>query len=333
MDAGHMTEHLLFPLGEMVTRERTHASYGGGIQGGMLTPTGGKYIFLFSDEASGKLYGYNYHSWLDEQHDVFFYTGHGGSKGDQEFVGRNRILRDASAEGREVHLFIATGTVPGRAQKIHEYAGHFALSEDEPWRREDNVSYGDTAISMIVFRLERVGRSAASVPLRPRPIGPEPTSTASHEVVAPEANLTSDFLTGPTPGGQATRRERALEERLHVILRGDGRSPARIKIRVPESSVPLYTDTWLEDTRELIEAKGSVSRESVRHAVGQLLDYKRHIQPPPRMLTVLLPERPSSDLVDFVLSVGMGLAVIDGNEIVRITPCPGAGQAPSGTPS
>ena len=40
-------------------------------------------------------------------------------------------------------------------------------------------------------------------------------------------------------------------------------------------------------------------------AIGQLLDYRRHITPPPKALAVLLPSRPTDDLVDLITSLGM----------------------------
>lgn len=46
----------------------------------------------------------------------------------------------------------------------------------------------------------------------------------------------------------------------------------------------------------LFEAKGLLTREAIRMAIGELLDYKRFIRPTPS-LAVLLPERPKIDLV------------------------------------
>ena len=61
----------------------------------------------------------------------------------------------------------------------------------------------------------------------------------------------------------------------------------------------------------LYEAKGDVSRESIRTAVGQLLDYRRHIDPTPTV-AVLLPRRPKADLLDLLQTERIGCVVEDG---------------------
>lgn len=43
----------------------------------------------------------------------------------------------------------------------------------------------------------------------------------------------------------------------------------------PGESRPLYSDLWDETAHELVEAKGTVNRDNLRQAVGQLLDYGR----------------------------------------------------------
>lgn len=67
------------------------------------------------------------------------------------------------------------------------------------------------------------------------------------------------------------------------------------------------TDGFDEAQNRLIEAKASVSRQDIRMAIGQLLDYRRHLNPRPS-LTLLLPERPSEDLV--VLLRGLKIEVV-----------------------
>jgi hypothetical protein len=48
----------------------------------------------------------------------------------------------------------------------------------------------------------------------------------------------------------------------------------------------------------VIEAKGTVTREVTRMAIGQLLDYSRFVDQP--KLAVLLPEVPRRDLLNFL---------------------------------
>jgi hypothetical protein len=48
-------------------------------------------------------------------------------------------------------------------------------------------------------------------------------------------------------------------------------------------------------------------------AVGQLYDYRRHVDVEGLRCSVLLPERPSADLRDFVETAGLGLVFKDGD--------------------
>lgn len=75
---------------------------------------------------------------------------------------------------------------------------------------------------------------------------------------------------------------------------------------VDSEGARLETDGWIADTKTLIEAKASNSREDVRMAIGQLLDYRR-FKPVPTEIAVLLPERPSSDLISLLLGLGINI--------------------------
>ena len=61
----------------------------------------------------------------------------------------------------------------------------------------------------------------------------------------------------------------------------------------------LVADAYDRQKDRLLEAKASASREDVRMAIGQLLDYRRHVAPN-AALAVLLPDVPSDDLVDLL---------------------------------
>ena len=63
----------------------------------------------------------------------------------------------------------------------------------------------------------------------------------------------------------------------------------------------MLTDIFDATSQELYEAKGSASRPNVRLALGQLLDYKRHIPVATMEISVLLPHKPAPDLVALLL--------------------------------
>jgi hypothetical protein len=74
-------------------------------------------------------------------------------------------------------------------------------------------------------------------------------------------------------------------------------------VRPPGEVRYLRTDLFDVTTAELCEAKGVTTRESIGHVVGQLLDYRRHV--PANTLAVLVPTRPTDDLIGFLHSLKM----------------------------
>lgn len=237
------------PVNTILTRAVLNQQYGGGIQGGMLTPAGGKLMFLFSDPKAGALHGYDFDGWeTGSRNAVFFYTGEGT---DQRFVRRNRILRDATVEGREVHLFLAAGTTPGSGQKQHQYVGVVRVDPQSPYRIEE----GSDGFDKIVFRLLRDPS--------PAPLGaaatPTQSPTAEHnacEVIDGEEQLVTDFERSAHPAGISSRSEATLVKDYTAAL---GIKHRRLKIRVQGERATFWTDVWDEQRSELIEAKSSAS--------------------------------------------------------------------------
>lgn len=64
----------------------------------------------------------------------------------------------------------------------------------------------------------------------------------------------------------------------------------------------MFCDIYVPERQQLIEAKGDVTREAIRMAIGQLFDYRR-FAPPGTRLAVLLPRYPGPDLEDLLKSV------------------------------
>lgn len=95
----------------------------------------------------------------------------------------------------------------------------------------------------------------------------------------------------------AIAREHALVDTLRAALVAGGHEVARWRIRTPSGAL-LFTDIYDTTDSVLYEAKASSDRDSVRMAVGQLLDYRRFVGA--ESLAVLVPNRPSSDMVDLL---------------------------------
>lgn len=83
-------EALPFETGQLYNRQRDiHQRYAGQQQGGISTPAGAPYVFLFTGE-TGAQYGYS-DGWRDDG--LFAYTGE-GQRGDMQFVRGNKSIRD-----------------------------------------------------------------------------------------------------------------------------------------------------------------------------------------------------------------------------------------------
>ena len=124
-----------------------------------------------------------------------------------------------------------------------------------------------------------------------------------------EAMGTPEFLVETASSMLARRREVELVRAYSQHLAGDGHVVAAHVYHVPELGV-VACDLFDETTGTLYEAKGDVRRESLRMAVGQLLDYRR-FEAPRTHLAVLLPRRPHADLVSFVKTTGATIVYRD----------------------
>jgi 5-methylcytosine-specific restriction protein A len=227
-------------------------------------------------------------------------------------------LYESPSSGRAIHLFIAVGTVPGSGTRRHEYIGQFELDVADPYRREP-VEHSSDGRSVLVFKLNRIGNAVTPLAPKARAIAPTPAESNGSRIVAIEAGHVEEFGRPGTGETTAVRRERAFENQFIEWAQAQGASVGRVEISIAGQSGRLYTDTWVDDDRELFEAKADASRNAIRMAVAQLLDYRRHIDPAPERLTVILPTTPASDLVDFANSVGVGIAIFNDHQLQRLS--------------
>lgn len=125
------------------------------------------------------------------------------------------------------------------------------------------------------------------------------TDATSSRSIPLEEHATAAFVSNPAKGPTfAERREAALVERYGRWLAEHGQAATRNEIRLASQPRPLYTDLFNEHTRELVEAKGTATRNQVRLGLGQVLDYARYVEH--ERLAVLLPVRPAEDLVELL---------------------------------
>jgi hypothetical protein len=277
--------------GEAIERSTLHERYGGRRQGGIGPSTTSPNVLIFADPIAAPPPGH-VEGWRSDG--CFHHTGE-GQRGDQQMKSGNAAIRDHKKDGRALRLFLGT-------RGMVTYQGEFELAQDQSFYTTDAREPGNGPVrNVIVFRL------------RPLDVVPKPSTSTLDRVSRPaveavplEEQWTEKAFVGP--GGrehETDRREQALVLAFRDHLLKQGHDVSRLKIVPPGEAKPLFCDVFDKTTNTVYAAKGTVIREAIRMAIGQLLDYRRFLDPPPR-LALLVPSRPRSDLLELLDSAGVG---------------------------
>ncbi|MBC3982825.1 hypothetical protein H8N01_09650 [Streptomyces sp. AC536] len=315
------TDALPIRPGDVHTREEIQPVLGGSLYGGIVPSDEKANVLLFSYARGGARFGYH-DGWLREEDElgpVFEYTGAGS--GDQVFGGRygkgNSAILGHADRGRTLHLFIAVGTVPGGRTKRHRYVGAFTLDVAEPYvvRRAPNAL--GVPRKALIFRLRPIGPFELLADDRIPPAQNTerelvPADVTTSKMVEPEQNKSQQGERAAVAATATRRREAELSEVFEAHLTARGHAVGRFQIRLKGKTSTLLTDLYDATDHVLYEVKGSARRESVRMALGQLLDYGRYVRTDaepdvPPALVVLLPGLPDADLVELLADHGVGL--------------------------
>jgi len=255
---------------------------------------------FFTDPNTGQRHGY-YDGW--DEDDLFHYVGE-GQLGDQRFVQGNKAVLRHREEGRTLEGF--------KAERSRvTYLGEFELVDTYT---RDAHETGDMNMmrQVIVFRLRPLNDVPSDLP--PVPVTPSSRNVVE-KVSVEEQHTERGFAWPDREPYEFERLESELVNRYRRFLQGQGHVVTRLRVVPAGEGAPLYSDLWDETTLDLIEAKGNVTRDSVRLAVGQLLDYGRFVEAASR--SVLLPARPREDLVRYLKSVGVDVIYQDNEGWVR----------------
>ena len=294
-------------VGDIVTRSDLAVEYGGATQGGIIASRRSNRVFIFTDHSEGNQFGYVYDGFTDDG-SVLHYTG-AGQDGDQLEKGSNSPILTHAEKGRSLHAFVADGVVPGTQTKRQRYLGQFILDPGRPFERMPAPDKNGALRTVMVFRLLAVD----SIPqhLMDKVGFSELTEEPGSLEVPMEINSNYFFETAPHVGGLAVRKESQLVDEF--VASQYGHEFKRWAIRLPEERSPLLTDVYDKTDRVLYEAKAMSARNDVRMAVGQLYDYRRHVNVDDLRCSVLLPARPSADLRNYLETAGLGLVFKDGD--------------------
>lgn len=308
-----------FRPGDVRTRADIRAELGGSPYGGICPSKDKNTVLLFSDISSGEQYGYH-DGWLREEDrlgPIFEYTG-AGTRGDQTFGGDygkgNSAILHHAADGRAIHVFIATGKVPGTDTKTHRYIGRFKVDEGRPYSIRQALDEDQKKRNVIVFRLRPIGdyyradedsippatdtrvtfvRSSSRrrlVPPKPRRKGLNLEESAATVAAREREELTSAY-------------EEVLSEQQHRV--------GRLEVQIRGMEDTLLADLYDESENTLYEPSGSTSRQALKDALMQLLDISRyvnstrHTMPLRRM--VLLPALPGEDIRELLMEHNVGI--------------------------
>jgi hypothetical protein len=298
---------LLFPFvpGQEVTKAAVHKALGGSDQHAMTSCLSRSAFLIFYDPKSGRKFGYDL--WEGEQADgTISYTGQ-GVKGDQKMRGPNLGLIRAAQENAPIHFFrrpeLGVKRVKGNP---YTYVGRVLLG-DPMFQVQVAPDEDGRNRKVFVFKLVPVGHADFVV----TSLGDENgaircefhESPELPEVAQPRGNLRL-----PTA---IELEENKLQNRFRKFLADRGETPETVDIRLPNVKGSVRPDFVLRERGIVIEVKPTISREHVRLAIGQVLDYAHLLKLDGKNYSpaILLPAKPKADLISLTESVGIRLIV------------------------
>ncbi|MCL3992947.1 restriction endonuclease [Streptomyces lavenduligriseus] len=284
--------------GDVIERKQLHAKYGGRTQGAIGPSAKTPNVMIFTDPIAGEKHGY-YDGWMP---DGFFHYSGEGQYGDQRMLSGNASILNHAAEGRALRVFQgARGNVT--------YLGRFAAAG---WYEADAPETGGGPLrKVIVFKL----RPLDTPPQHPgtklgRLLAEQHETVTEIDIERLETEKT--FVDPNREPYEAERRESKLVLDFSAYLRTKGHRVNRQRILpAGDETRPLLTDLYVPDLDLLIEAKGSVTRENMRMALGQLIDYNRFVGA--KHQAILVPSKPRPDLIELVRAAGQVIIWPEGN--------------------
>jgi hypothetical protein len=194
---------------------------------------------------------------------------------------------------------LTTETPSARIRFTKALSHSSALAQLHPDRNTDH--HGVCQWMDMRLSKKRKGSSDKNQPGTGEPLG---RSASSAQIAAPPTNYQFDFKIRTRQQVTTGKRSEArLLHRYRQWLKWQGRELPTFKCN------KLQCDGFEEGRRNLIEAKAAASREHIRMAVGQLLDYAYHARKKLGRLNkaILLPEKPHEDLEEWLRNLEISL--------------------------
>ncbi len=284
-------------VGEQMKRQELHLLVGGSNQTGMTSCLQKTEFMVFHDKKVSKEFGYD--AWEGWQVDgEFTYTGQ-GKKGDQELKRGNIGIIKAFEGGRAIRLIESNNTYA-------TYIGEFVLG-DPYFEIRQALDEDKNLRNVFVFNLVPVGevfhanKQSANAFLNDY----EVASWVSPNDSVVEIEFANRILS------HMEQLEHTLQAEFGNFLIASNEVVQNISFTIDGQKGRLRPDFWLPDRNLVVEAKVSTSREYVRQAIGQVLDYQNlakqnGLNP---KAAILLPGMPSPDLVMLLRTLGIVLII------------------------
>jgi hypothetical protein len=293
-----MSTSIEFPYssGDQFKRADMHQLVGGSFRHGMTKCNNGRDYLLFHDAKNSKKFGYD--KWEGLQADGSFHYSGQGTVGNQSMTRANLGLVKANEEGIPIHLIESTGGVC-------TYLGQYILGEPAFTIEKAPDVRGEQEREVFVFNLIPISNC-------------DDLDLSSYKSLQVEGFsrpwIRSDFETINLIGQvksktQIERTEIKLQAEFGEYLLANGHEVFSHTFHLSGRKGGLKPDFWIPCLGLVVEAKPSSSREFVRMAIGQVLDYANlsSLEGHPMTPAILLPNRPISDLSGLIGNLGITL--------------------------
>ncbi|HEX8752465.1 MAG TPA: hypothetical protein VF731_03535 [Solirubrobacterales bacterium] len=278
---------------QTILRKDLHRRFGGQTQGGISPSAQTANVFIFYDPLTGERHGY-YDDWQADG--CLHYTGE-GQRGDQVLKAGNAAIFNHKSDGRALRVFRG-------ARGVVTYEGQFELDDLEPTYRTDAPETDNGPLrEVIVFRLRPVDIEPAEAKSKLSDVLVGPPRV---DVPIEQQETEKAFVNPSREPFEAERREQKLVLALEAHLVSLGHTVNRQRFLPHGESRPIITDLFDVTTGTLMEAKGSVERNAVRMAIGQLCDYRRFFKKGElKQVAALFPREPRADLSSLLSEQGI----------------------------
>lgn len=289
------SEFTSFPYkpGEKFKRNEMHKVVGGSFRHGMTSCNSGREFLLFHDAKKSKKFGYDI--WEGSQADGSFHYSGQGTSGDQKMIKSNAALLTAHEAGKPIHLI---ETQEGTCT----YLGRYLLGEPKYFSRlAPDVSMTEMR-KIFVFNLVPTSSSHFE----------ESSGKPAHGItrpwVKPEFSRVKYEL-GALVNREMIRVEFELQAAFGTFLITKNLTPFRHEFRIESAKGGLLPDMWIPSLKMIVEAKATLDRETLRLAVGQVLDYQELARLDQSQMDafLLLPGLPNLQILEWMNSLGINV--------------------------